>query len=342
MAHANARLTPAGRLTLVGRITAQPRRPIVHIAHEMGVSRTTAYRWWSRYQQLGEAGLVDRPSVPAHSPRRTAAQVEERIITLRRRQRLGPARIAARLGLPASTVHRVLVRHQMNRLTWLDRPTGQPIRRYEHDRPGDLVHLDVKKLGRIPSGGGHRVHGRADGVANRRADRRGGGYDYLHAAVDDHSRLAYVEVLGDERAQTCARFWRRAHRWFAVHGVTVTRVLTDNGSAIAAACFGRRWLISACGTGGLARTGPRRTVRWNGSTEPCWRSGRIGGYTAPTPPAIAPCSPGSIGTTITEPTPPSVAAHPSAASTTSLAITTRQLPVFCRLHDRPSGSRRIV
>jgi transposase-like protein len=168
MAHANARLTPAGRLTLVGRITAQPRRPIAHIAHEMGVSRTTAYRWWSRYQQLGEAGLVDRPSVPAHSPRRTAAQVEERIITLRRRQRFGPARIAARLGLPASTVHRVLVRHQMNRLTWLDRPTGQPIRRDEHDRPGDLVHLDVKKLGRIPSGGGHRVHSRRGGKPTRR------------------------------------------------------------------------------------------------------------------------------------------------------------------------------
>jgi hypothetical protein len=120
----------------------------------------------------------------------SSAQVEERIITLRQRQRLGPARIAARLGLPAWTVHRVQVRHQMNRLRWLDRATGRPIRRYEHLHPGDLVHLDVKKLGRIPSGGGHRVHGRADGVANRRADRRGGGYDYRHVAVDDHSRLA--------------------------------------------------------------------------------------------------------------------------------------------------------
>jgi hypothetical protein len=100
MAHANARLTPAGRLTLVGRIAAQPRRPIAHIAHEIGVSRTTADRWWARYQQLGEAGLVDRPSIPAHSPRRTAARLEQRILRLRRRERLGPARIAARLGLP--------------------------------------------------------------------------------------------------------------------------------------------------------------------------------------------------------------------------------------------------
>jgi transposase InsO family protein len=238
MAHANARLTPAGRLILVGRIAAQPRRPIAHIAHEMGISRTTASRWWARYQQLGQAGLVDRPSIPLQSPRRTAAPLEQRILRLRRRERLGPARIAARLGVPASTVHRVLVRHRMNRLGWLDRPTGRPIRRYEHDRPGDLVHLDVKKLGRIPAGGGHRIHGRADGVANRRADRSGGGYDYLHAAVDDHSRLAYVEILGDERAQSCARFWRRAHRWFALHGVTVHRVLTDNGVGYRSRLFG--------------------------------------------------------------------------------------------------------
>ena len=150
MAHANARLTPAGRLTLVGRIAAQPRRPIAHIAHEMGISRTTAYRWWGRYQQLGQAGLVDRPSVPAHSPRRTPARLEQRILRLRRRERLGPARIAARVQLPASTVHRVLVRHHLNRLASLDRPTGRPIRRYEHLHPGDLVHLDTKKLGRIP------------------------------------------------------------------------------------------------------------------------------------------------------------------------------------------------
>jgi quercetin dioxygenase-like cupin family protein len=238
MAHANARLTPAGRLTLVGRIAAQPRRPIAHTAHEMGVSRTTAYRWWGRYQQLGQAGLVDRPSIPLRSPRRTAARLEERILRLRRRERLGPARIAARLGLPASTVHRVLVRHRMNRLGWLDRPTGRPIRRYEHDQPGDLVHLDVKKLGRIPAGGGHRAHGRATGTVNRRADRSSGGYDDLHAAVDDHSRLAYVELLGDERAQSCARFWRRAHHWFALHGITVSRVLTDNGVGYRSRLFG--------------------------------------------------------------------------------------------------------
>jgi transposase InsO family protein len=132
----------------------------------------------------------------------------------------------------------VLVRHGCNRLAWLDCPTGRPIRRYEHPHPGDLIHLDTKKLGRIPVGGGHRVQGRAVGTANRRADRGGGGYDYLHAAVDDHSRLAYVEVLGDERAQTCARFWRRAHHWFALHGITVTKVLTDNGVGYRSQLFG--------------------------------------------------------------------------------------------------------
>ena len=139
----------------------------------MGVSRTTAYRWWTRYQQLGQAGLVDRPSIPLRSPRRTAARLEQRILRLRRRERLGPARIAARLGVPASTVHRVLVRHQMNRLAWLDRPTGRPIRRYEHDQPGDLVHLDVKSWVASPPGWppgprpGHR-----DGQPPRRPIKR--------------------------------------------------------------------------------------------------------------------------------------------------------------------------
>src|SRR5215213_2182579 len=330
MAHANARLTPAGRLTLVGRIAAQPRRPIAHLAHEMGVSRATASRWWARYQQLGQAGLVDRPSIPAHSPRRTPAELEERILRLRRRERLGPTRIAARLHLPASTVHRVLVRHRMNRLGSLDRPTGRPIRRYEHPRPGDLVHLDVKKLGRIPSGGGHRVHGRADGVANRRADRSAGGDDDLHAAVDDHSRLADVEVLGDERAQTCARFWRRAHHWLAVQASPSTACSPTTGSATAAGCSGRRWLTPACAIGAPDPIGPRPTARWSGSTAPSWRSGPIGGCTRQTPPATVPCSPGSIGTIITAPTPPSAAGHRSAVSTTSLAITASR-------RGRPSG-----
>jgi transposase InsO family protein len=232
MGHANARLTPAGRRILVRRIETDP-RPIAHIAQEMGISRATASRWWRRYRQLGEAGLVDRPSVPHPSPHRTPAHLEQRILRLRHRERLGPARIAARLGMPASTVHRVLVRHGLNRLVLLDRSTGRVIGRYEHPVPGDLVHVDIKKLGRIPSGGGHRAHGRRTGTPRG----RGIGYDYVHAAVDDHSRLAYVELLADERDRTCAGFWRRAQAFFAGHNITVRRVLTDNGPGYRSRAF---------------------------------------------------------------------------------------------------------
>jgi transposase InsO family protein len=227
--HANARLTPAGRLLLCRRIAAG--RPVAHVAAEMGISRTCAYRWWARYQQHGPAGLVDRPSRAHHHPHQVPAAVEAEICRLRQARKLGPARISPLVGRPASTVHRVLVRYQLNRLAVLDRPTGRVIRRYERAQPGELVHLDVKKLGRLRPGGGHRVHGR-DSAQHRARDRVGGpGYDYVHAAVDDHSRLAYAEVLADERGDTCAGFLRRAGRFFAAHGVSVQRVLTDNAFA---------------------------------------------------------------------------------------------------------------
>jgi transposase InsO family protein len=232
--HANARLTPAGRLLLCQRIGAG--RPVAHVAAEMGVSRTCAYRWWTRYRQAGAAGLADRPSTAHAHPRRVPAAVEAEIARLRRTRKLGPARIAPLVGRAASTVHRVLVRLGLNRLAWLDRPSGRLVRRYERAHPGELVHLDVKKLGRLRPGGGHRVHGR-DSAQQRAADRerhRGGrrvGYDYVHAAVDDHSRLAYAEVLGDERGPTCAGFLLRAAAFFAAHGVVVQRVLTDNAAA---------------------------------------------------------------------------------------------------------------
>jgi transposase InsO family protein len=191
----------------------------------MGVSRATAYKWWHRYVQEGEAGLHDRSSRPLRSPRRTSARVERQIEALRRRTKLGPIRIGVRLHVPASTVHRVLVRQQLNRLSWMDRPTGRVIRRYEHEHPGDMVHVDVKKLGRIPLGGGWRIHGRLG------HEHTGVGYDYIHSAVDDHSRLAYSEICGDERGLTAAAFWTRAIAFFAAHGVLVQRVLTDNAWA---------------------------------------------------------------------------------------------------------------
>ncbi len=223
MSHPKAVLTPVGRLILVQRIAQG--RPAAHVAGEMGVSRATAYKWWHRYVEEGEPGLRDRSSRPLRSPRRTPARVERQIEALRRRTKLGPIRIGVRLHMPASTVHRVLVRQQLNRLSWMDRPTGRLIRRYEHEHPGDLVHVDVKKLGRIPPGGGWRMHGRSGHHST------GVGYDYIHSAVDDHSRLAYSEICGDERGATAAAFWVHATAFFAAHGIAVQRVLTDNAFA---------------------------------------------------------------------------------------------------------------
>jgi transposase InsO family protein len=223
VSHRNARLTVHGRRLLVERVRCG--RPVAHVAAEMGISRATAHKWIRRWRSEGEAGLADRSSRPRTTPHRTAATVEARVCHLRQARKPGPARLGPVLGLPASTVHRILVRHGLNRLAHLDRPTGQVIRRYERARPGELVHVDVKKLGRIPDGGGHKVLGRQAG----RARRSSMGFDYIHSAVDDHSRLAYSEVHADEKAVTCADFLRRAAAFFAEHGITrIERVLTDN------------------------------------------------------------------------------------------------------------------
>lgn len=257
--HRNARLTPEGRRILCERIASG--RPVAHVAAEMAVSRTTAYRWWGRYRTEGLAGLEDRSSVPKSCPHRTPPEVEAQIVALRRAEKLGPVRIGARLGVAASTVWRVLARHGVNRLAWLDRPTGRVIRRYEKDRPGDLVHIDVKKLGRIPDGGGWRTRGR--GYPGDGADARKVGYAYLHAAVDDHTRLAYVEVLTDEKAVTAIGFTHRAVTWFERLGITVTAVMTDNGSAYRSHLY--RDTLNAAGISHL-RTQPRRP-QTNGKVE---------------------------------------------------------------------------
>ncbi len=230
MSHGNARLTVHGRRLLVQRVLSG--RPVAHVAAEMGVSRATGYKWVNRFRAEGEAGLLDRSSRPRSTPHRTPAEVEARVCALRRERKWGPARIGPVLGLPASTVHRILTRHGLHRLAWLDRPTGQVIRRYERDRPGELVHVDVKKLGRIPDGGGWRARGRAQARTANPVSRRSTGYDYIHSAVDDHSRLAYSEIHGDETATTCADFLRRAAAFFADHGIErIERVLTDNAMA---------------------------------------------------------------------------------------------------------------
>jgi transposase InsO family protein len=230
VAHPNARLTVHGRALLVERVLSG--RPVAHVAAELGVSRATGYKWLARYRSEGPAGLLDRSSRAHRVPSRTSTELEHRVLALRRERKLGPHRIAPLVGLPASTVHAVLARHGMSRLAWLDRPTGQPIRRYERAHPGELVHVDVKKLGRLRDGGGWRAHGRDNLECRRTRYGTTVGYDYVHAAIDDHTRIAYAEIHPDETAATCAGFLRRAATAFAAHGIeSIQRVMTDNALA---------------------------------------------------------------------------------------------------------------
>jgi len=271
MPHANAPLTERGRLRLA-RCVVDDGWPLRRAAERFQVGVTTAKRWADRYRADGAAGMSDRSSRPRRSPNRTPRRVERRVLHLRRAKRLGPVRIGWRLGLAASTCHAILRRAGVARLAHLDRATGQPIRRYEHLAPGDLVHVDVKKLGNIPNGGGWRIRGRAQGKLNRTAtpghttDKYGGarlGYAYLHTALDDHSRLAYTEILTDETQQTATAFWRRAHAWFTAHGITIRRVLSDNGS-----CYKSRLWTDTCTQLGVTikKTRPYRP-QTNGKVE---------------------------------------------------------------------------
>lgn len=252
--HPNVPLTPEGRLRLCLRIDAG--RPIAHVAAEAGLSRRCLAKWCARWRAHGENGLLDHSSRPATSPARTAEDITHLVEALRRQTKHGPARLAADLQrlhgvrIAPATVHRILVRRGLNRLRDLDPPTGEQLReviRYEHDRGGDLVHVDITKLGRIPQGGGWRMHGVGTDAA--RASKRAGpgtgkvGYTYLHSALDDHSRLAYTEALDDEKAMTAVTFWHRAVAFFAVHDITpIHRVLSDNGACY---CDIDRWLAAA-------------------------------------------------------------------------------------------------
>lgn len=220
---------------MVERVLAGQSRSAV--AAQMGCSRQTVHKWVRRFEAEGPAGLEDRSSRPASSPSRTPTAVEQRICRLRRSKRLGPVRLAARVGVPASTVHRVLVRHGLNRLCWIDRPTGQRVRRYEKAHPGELVHVDVKKVAKVPPGGGWRIHGRGSLKARPKRRRKRRGYTFLHVAVDDHSRLAYVEAHDNERAVTAAGFWRNARDWFDRLNVGIDAVMTDNARNFTSTAF---------------------------------------------------------------------------------------------------------
>ncbi|CAN5331424.1 IS481-like element IS1649 family transposase [soil metagenome] len=232
MAHANSRLSLYGRRLLVERVIGQG-RPVAHVAKELGVSRQCAHRWVARFRAQGDAGLAERSSRPHRCPRRTAPDLEQVVLELRRRERRGQDWIGPELGLPARTVSAILRRHQVPYLRECDPLTGEVIRaskttavRYEHDHPGSLVHMDVKKVGRIAEGGGGEL------VSNHRSrpDKQTRvGYDYVHSMIDDHSRLAYSEILLNEKGATCAAFLLRAAGYFADQGITrIERVMTDN------------------------------------------------------------------------------------------------------------------
>ena len=240
--HANAALTSRARLRL-GRLVVDHGWSPARAAERYDVSWRTAKKWADRYRDEGPAGMVDRSSAPRRQPNRTPAPVVRRIVHLRWKQRLGPVEIGDRLGMASSTVHAVLVRCGLNRLSYIDRATGESIRRYEHEHPGDLIHIDVKKLGKVPDGGGWRYVGRQQGLKNRAttAARTGApkskyrqpliGTCYLHTVIDDHSRVAYVEARDNETKETSVDVLRNAVAWFAERGVTVHRVLSDNGGA---------------------------------------------------------------------------------------------------------------
>lgn len=241
MSHANAALTPRARLRLA-QLVVERRWTHAAAAKMFMVSPRTAKKWADRYRAEGPAGMADRSSRPHTSPTKTAPELVRRIVGLRWRHRLGPVQIAGRINMPASTVHAVLARCRINRLSRIDRVTGEPLRRYEHPHPGSLIHVDVTKFGNIPDGGGHRFVGRQQGEKNREitAKRTGHrnrlyeprpGTAFVHTVIDDHSRIAYAEICADEKAVTAIGVLQRAVAWFADHGVTVERVLSDNGSA---------------------------------------------------------------------------------------------------------------
>lgn len=248
--HKLAKLAPAGRLQMVRRLVAGD--SVARVAAAVGLSGTAVRRWWRRYQTEGVAGLVDRSSRPRHSPRRLARAVRRQIVR-GRQQGQSSLQLATALGLPLSTV---VVTQRRAGYARLPRPPRPPIVRYERARPGELLHVDTKRLGRIGRVG-HRIHG------DRRARVRGIGWEVLHVAIDDASRVAYSEVLGDETGETVTAFVARAIAWFAAREVVVERVMTDNAKS-----YGSRWFQRL-----LARLAIRHrrtrpyTPRTNGKAE---------------------------------------------------------------------------
>ncbi len=251
--HKNARTTPHGRDLMVRRVLDEGRTP-ASVATDAGVSVRTVYKWLARYRAEGRAGLEDRPSSARRLAHKLPAPWVALIVKLRRAYRMTALEIAERLHVARSTVSAILARHGIGRIKLLDPPA--PARRYERSAPGELIHLDVKKLARFWRVG-HRITG------DKRNASDGAGWDYVHVCIDDHSRLAYVEVLDDEKRWATTAFLIRALRWFRAKGVTVQRVMTDNGSGYISKLFAK-----ACRITGIRhiRTRPY-TPHTNGKAE---------------------------------------------------------------------------
>ena len=254
--HPNAVLTPKHRRRMVDCVLVH-RWSIEMTADRFQVDAKTVRKWRDRFLAEGPAGLEDRSSRPRHSPNRTPASVRRRVLHLRRTRRWGAEHIGHELGLAPSTVGAILRAAGVGRLDRGDRATREPVRRYQRDRPGELIHVDVKKIGAIPDGGGWRLHGRGN------VSRGGAGYRYIHTALDDRTRLVYSEIHDDEQGPTAAGFWGRAVLWFAIRGITCERVITDNG-----ACYkSRRWHQACAATGTtVKKTRPYRP-QTNGKVE---------------------------------------------------------------------------
>jgi transposase InsO family protein len=226
--HKNAPLTPRGREELVRRVLVERQTPRA-VATALGVCVRTVRKWVGRYQAEGRAGLVDRSSRPHRSPGRTPTAIEARVGALRRRRWTG-AQIAQDTGLSKATVHRILRRLGLNRLKSLE--PAEPVRRYERERPGELIHIDIKKLGRFNKVG-HRITGDRTGQSNS----RGVGWEFVHVCIDDHSRVAYIEIMPDEKKESAIAFLKAAIAYYAKLGVRIERLMTDNGSCYRSKAF---------------------------------------------------------------------------------------------------------
>lgn len=260
--HKNARLTPHSRAELVRRVLIE-RQPPMSVATDMGVSRRTVRKWVARYRAEGEAGLADRSSRPHRLRRPTPAETVERIEALRR-QRWTGKRIAMTVGLSTATVSRVLRRLGISKMKALE--PAEPVRRYEREHPGELIHIDIKKLGRFDRIG-HRITGDRTRQSSARGHRDGkswgSGWEYVHVCIDDASRIAFSQILPDEKKESAAAFLHAAVAYYARLGIAVTRVMTDNG-----ACYKSFAFRNACKTLGLKhiRTKPY-TPKTNGKAE---------------------------------------------------------------------------